>query len=101
MNAEDAILDETSNVFTWHFYHAVLSEQNVDTAFRLARDAVLMDTTLGQILNKTTLQPVNLEESLKFQLLPRNSMDHHNPLGVELVQGNLILPLWIGPISSP
>ena len=95
VNAKDRILDIAARCFSQHFYQALFNRDSILDAFFDSRKAVLIDDDLKQLFNpKTYRQDVNLEEYLKFHLLPASSSIHNQPLQLQSFhEGQIKAPL--------
>ena len=96
VKAEDTILDKAARCFARHFYQALFNNISILNGFEQSRNAVKINDDLLKIFNsKTFEQGVNLEEAIKFQLLPRNSLEHHQTLKLQSsTSGQVIAPTW-------
>ena len=96
INAEDTILDVAARSFAKNFYQALFNTYSIINAFYHSRSAVKVNDDLKKLFNpKTWQQGINLEEALKFQLLPSTSQAHHQPLNLETGDRKVIItPSW-------
>ena len=96
INAEDTVLDIAAQVFAARFYAVLLAGRSVREAFERATQAVDSADTLRQLRDPATLQPLNLQEALKFQLLPTNAPIHEQVFAPNAAPGTVQQrnPLW-------
>ena len=96
INAEERILDLAARCFAKIFYAALFNGYGVMQAFEQGKSAVMVNDELKKLINPRTFGAgVNLEEAVKFRLLPENSSVHEQPLQFQsLAQGNIIAPRW-------
>jgi hypothetical protein len=80
INAADAVLDLAARAFAKRFYPALLAGSTVQRAFEMGLDAVRVNDDLRLLRDPQTLQPVSMQEALKFRLLPENDPVHQQPL---------------------
>ena len=96
INAEDTVLDIAAQVFAARFYAVLLAGRSVREAFERATQAVDSADTLRQLRDPATLQPLNLQEALKFQLLPADAPIHEQVFAPNAAPGTVQQrnPLW-------
>ncbi len=80
INAADAVLDLAARAFAKRFYPALLAGSTVQRAFEMGLAAVRSNDDLRRLRDPQTLQPVSMQEALKFRLLPEDDSIHAQPL---------------------
>ena len=96
VNPEERVLDEAARCFAQTFYQALFNGWSVLESFEQGRSALKVNDDLRQLFSPKTLQQgVNVEEALKFKLLPRNSSSHHHGLELQsTAPGGVSAPVW-------
>nr|WP_322816470.1 CHAT domain-containing protein [Chloroflexus sp.] len=106
INATDPVLDRAARIFAVRFYAALFAGCSVNEAFAAGRAAVFADDDLRQVSDPETLQPLNVQEEVKFRLLPEDDPRHAQPLVPVPPPGNLVFrrPPWqqtnLSPVSA-
>lgn len=103
INAADPVLDRAARVFAVRFYAALFAGRPVSDAFAAGRAAVFADDELRQVYDPETLQPLNVQEEVKFRLLPEGDPRHAQLLVPAPSPGNPVFrrPPWQQTNLSP
>ncbi len=103
INAADPVLDLAARVFAERFYAALFAGRSVAEAFAAGRTAVATNDELRQWRDPETLQTLNMQEEVKFLLLPEDDPVHQQPLVPAPPSGQLTFrrPLWQNTNLSP
>ncbi|MGQ9829980.1 MAG: CHAT domain-containing protein, partial [Roseiflexus sp.] len=106
INAAEPVLDRAACAFAERFYAALLAGSPLAEAFAAGRAAVATDDELRRLLDPQTLQPYNLNEEIKFLLLPDGDPIHEQPLVAAPPRGKPQIELWrwdrtnLSPVSA-
>ncbi len=103
INAADPVLDLAARIFAERFYAALFAGRSVAEAFAVGRTAVATNDELRQWRDPETLQTLNMQEEVKFLLLPEDDLVHQQPLVPAPPSGQLTFrrPLWQNTNLSP
>ena len=103
INAADPVLDLAARVFAVRFYAALFAGRSVAEAFAAGRTAVATNDELRQWRDPETLQTLNVQEEVKFRLLPEDDPVHQQPLVPAPPSGQLTFrrPPWQHTNLSP
>jgi hypothetical protein len=103
INAADPVIDLAARVFAVRFYAALFAGRSVAEAFAAGCTAVATNDELRQWRDPATLQTLNVQEEVKFRLLPENDPVHQQPLVPTPPSGQLTFrrPQWQNTNLSP
>jgi len=91
VNAPERVFDAACHTFAKHFYPAIFSGQEVQSAFEFARAAVYEDDRVRLLLASNSAGSATLEEVLEVGLYPENSLEHQKQLSIEGDPGDVLV----------